>query len=151
MGKLPTTCLLRLTLCTTANASVNYRGCAPQRPSKVPMAPMGKLLTLLPRLSLARTLRSTTASTCHRDLQNFPSPPWETHILLVVCRAAVSLSREAQWLSRRAPSVGTQLHMCTLMLKSSHLPDWKMADVLASTLARTTAADAPVNYSVYVP
>jgi hypothetical protein len=48
----------------------------------------------LPRLSLAqlRTLRSTPVSTCHRDLENFPSPAWETHLLLVVCRAAVSTS-----------------------------------------------------------
>jgi hypothetical protein len=38
---------------------------------------MGKLLTCLPRLTLAqlRTLRSTTACTCHRDLEIFPSPP----------------------------------------------------------------------------
>jgi hypothetical protein len=31
------------------------------------------------------------------------------------------------------------------MFKSSHRPDWKVADVLASTLACTTAADALVN------
>ena len=31
----------------------------------------------------SRTLRSTTVCTCHRD-QNFPSPRWETHILLVL-------------------------------------------------------------------
>ncbi len=40
---------------------------------------MGKLLTCLPRLSLAklRILRSTTElCTCHRDLENFPSPQW---------------------------------------------------------------------------
>ena len=30
--------------CTTANASVNYRMYVPQRPSKVPIAPMGKYL-----------------------------------------------------------------------------------------------------------
>jgi hypothetical protein len=36
-------------------------------------------------------------------------PPWETHVLLVVCRAAVLLSMEAQWPSHGAPSVGTQL------------------------------------------
>ncbi len=61
---------------------------------KVPIAPMGKLLTCLPRLTLAqlRTLRSTIVCTCHRDLENFPLPPWETHVLLVVCRAAVSTS-----------------------------------------------------------
>jgi hypothetical protein len=41
--------------------------------------PMGKLLTCLPRLTPAQlqTLRSTTVSTCRRDLQNFPSPRWE--------------------------------------------------------------------------
>jgi hypothetical protein len=36
-------------------------------------------------------------------------------------------------------------------LKSSHRPDGKNANALASTLARTTAADTPVNYSMYVP
>jgi hypothetical protein len=46
---------------------------------KLPIAPMGKWLTRLPRLSLAqlRTRRSTTVCTCHRDLENFPSPRWE--------------------------------------------------------------------------
>ena len=36
--------------CTTANddTSVNYRMCVLLRPSKVPIAPMGKLLTCLP-------------------------------------------------------------------------------------------------------
>ncbi len=37
------------------------------------------------------------------------------------------------------------------MFKSSHRPDGKIADKLASTLTCTTAADAPVNYSKYVP
>ena len=37
--------------------------------------------------------------------------------------------------------------MCVITLKSSHRPDGKMADALASTLACTTAADALVNYS----
>jgi hypothetical protein len=53
----------------------------------------------LPRLTLAQlrlTLRSTTVGTCRRDLQCFPSPPWETHVLLVVCRAAVSTSLPAR-------------------------------------------------------
>ena len=36
-------------------------------------------------------------------------------------------------------------------VETSHRPDGKMADVLASTLARTTATDALVNYSRYVP
>ena len=69
------------------------------RSSKLPIAPMGKLLTCLPQLTLAQlwTLWSTTGGECCRDLEKFPSPPWETHGLLVVCRAAaVSLSRVAQ-------------------------------------------------------
>jgi hypothetical protein len=41
--------------------------------------------------------------------------------------------------------------MCALMLKSSHCPDGKTADALASTLACTTAADALVNFRMYVP
>jgi hypothetical protein len=55
--------------------------------SRVPITPMGKVLTCLPRLTLAqlRTLRSTTVCTCHRDLENFTSPRWETHVLLIVC------------------------------------------------------------------
>jgi hypothetical protein len=53
--------------------------CACSR-SKFPIAPMGKLLTSLPRLSLAQlrpTLRSTTGCTCRRDLQKIRSPRWE--------------------------------------------------------------------------
>ena len=46
MGKMLTR-LLRLSLCTTGNASVNYSMYVPQRPSKVPIAPMGKCLTLM--------------------------------------------------------------------------------------------------------
>ncbi len=63
-----------------------------------PIAPMGKVLTGLPRFTLAqlRTLRSTTGGVCHRDLENFLSPRWETHVLLAVCRAAVSMSLPAR-------------------------------------------------------
>jgi hypothetical protein len=58
-----------------------YSVCA-LRSSKLPIrAPMGKMLTRLPRLSLAQlrlTLRSTTVCTCRRDLENFPMPRWES-------------------------------------------------------------------------
>ena len=37
---------------------------------------------------------------------------------------------------------------CACMFESSHRPDGKIADALASTLACTTAADALVNYTV---
>ncbi len=123
-------------------------------------------------------------------VQKSPSPRWETHVLLVVCRAAVSLLGVAQCPSHRAPSVGTQLQLCarscsklpiapmgtlltclprltlaqlqmlrsttvgtchTETLQISHRPSGKMVDVLASTLACTTAADALVTYRMYVP
>jgi hypothetical protein len=41
--------------CTTAaNTPANYRMYVPQRASMFPIAPMGKLLTCLPRLTLAQ-------------------------------------------------------------------------------------------------
>ena len=54
--------------------------CACSR-SKFPIAPMGKLLTCLPRLTLVQLLRSTTGGACHRDLAKFPSPRWENALL----------------------------------------------------------------------
>ena len=128
--------------CTTVNAWSTTASML-QRTSKVPIVPMGKLLTHLPQLTLPLlwpTLRSTTVCTCRRDLKlshrpdgrftfarcmqgggvnvwvggtvsivnsqiysntaanvrarvrNFPSPPWETHVLIDVCREAVSMS-----------------------------------------------------------
>jgi hypothetical protein len=50
----------------------------------------------------------------------------------------------------RAPSLATQLTMCVLTLKSSHRPDGKNADALASSLTCTTA-NASVNYRGFVP
>ena len=86
--------------CTTVNASVNYSMYVPQRPSKVPIAPMGQLLTCLPRFTLARlrTLRSTTTvCTCCRDLQKYPSPRWDFHMCCAcACRAAVCTSTVAR-------------------------------------------------------
>jgi len=89
-------------------------------------------------------LWSTTVCTCCRDLQKLPS--WETHILLLVCRAAVSMLRVAQWPSRRAQSVETEEAGCTFVLKIAHRSDGKIADVLASTHTCSTA-NASVNYT----
>ena len=41
--------------------------------------------------------------------------------------------------------------MCVLMFKSSQRPDGRIADVLAWTLACTTAANASVIFRMYVP
>ena len=116
--------------------------------SKVPIAPTGEMLMCLARLTLAqlRTLWSTTECTCRRELEKFLTPSWETHILLVVCRAAVSWSILAQWPSHRPPSVGIQLPMCAPVLKTSYGPDGKIANALALIFACATANDASVNY-----
>ena len=89
--------------CTTANhASVNYRMYVKQRPSKVPIAPMGKCLVDMSISILifydGCCLDLPGWSTCHLRLKlhTFPSPRWETHILLVVCRAAVCTSTVAR-------------------------------------------------------
>jgi hypothetical protein len=66
------------------------------------------------------------------------APMWETHVSLVVCRAAVSMSGEAQWPSHRATSVGTQLTLCALMFEIDRnfpSPRWEMpADMPKSIL-----------------
>ena len=86
-------------------------------------SPHGKMADALALILACAT--ATDASVNYREcvLQRpwkFPSPPWETHVLLLVCREAVSMSRVAQCPSHRAPSVGT--HLCALMFKSSHRP-----------------------------
>jgi hypothetical protein len=42
------------------------------------------------------TISENTAMGVRAHAQNFPSPRWDTHVLLVVCRAAVSPSGEAR-------------------------------------------------------
>ena len=69
--------------------------------SKVPIAPMGKSLHDMSISILifydGCCLELPVRSTCHLrlKLQKFPSPRWDSR-LLVVCRAAVSLSMVAQ-------------------------------------------------------
>jgi hypothetical protein len=73
---------------------------------------------------------STTVCTCRRDLENFPSSAWETHVWLGFlagrryqglwhCHVNVFLNlREYSWLRARSSS------------KVSHHPDGKIADSL---------------------
>ena len=61
--------------------------------SKVSIAPMGKLLTRLPQLSLPQlwlTLRSTTGCTCRRDLEKFPSPDGKIADVLALTHACTT-------------------------------------------------------------
>jgi hypothetical protein len=62
--------------------------------SHLPIAPMGKLLThflLDSRLHNCECFGQLQGVLATEALK-LPSPPWETHVLLVVCRAAVFLS-----------------------------------------------------------
>ena len=109
MGKLLTR-LLRLSLCTTGNASVNYSLYVPQRPSKVSIAPMGFSHVL--RLCLqgggvyissstvsfsSCTITGNTAAYVRAHAQKFPSPRWEFHrFRACACRAAVCTSTVPQ-------------------------------------------------------
>ena len=106
------------------------------------------------------SIYGNTASYVRAHVQSFPSPrwedapsPWETHVLLVVRRVVASMSSPLIHRSRsRCPrSTGTQRTECVLIYIISHRPDVKVADVLALTHACTTANDALVNYSMYVP
>ena len=78
--------------CTTANASVNYSMYVPQRPSKVPIAPMG-FSHVYARLCLQGggvavsggtvsfslcTITGNTATGVRAHARNFPSPRWES-------------------------------------------------------------------------
>ncbi len=58
--------------CTTANASVNYRGCVLQ---KISHGPMGRWLTCPNRLSSNRDMYVPDTPA------NFPSPRWENALL----------------------------------------------------------------------
>jgi hypothetical protein len=63
--------------------------------------PDGKIADMLAPATHACTTANalvnfTTEGTCHRYLSNFPSPQWETHALIVACRAVVSKSILAQ-------------------------------------------------------
>ena len=89
MGKMLTR-LLRLSLCTTGNASVNYSMYVPQRPSKVPIAPMGFSHVLRLCLQgggvavwsgsvtfLSCTITGNSAQSVRAHAGNFPLPRWE--------------------------------------------------------------------------
>jgi hypothetical protein len=78
------------------------------RSSKLPIAPMGdsRLARCLQgggiqvdggTVSIVNSqIYSNTVTYVRTHLQKFPSPPWKTHVLLVVCREAVSVSLPAR-------------------------------------------------------
>ena len=104
------TLALILACITATDASVNYRRCVPQRPSKVPIAPMGFSHILRVRLQgggvyvnggsvtfSSCTITGNSAGNVRAHAQKFPLPRWDFHMFCAcVCRAAVSLSRVAR-------------------------------------------------------
>ena len=110
---------------------------------KLPIAPMGKLLTRLPRLPLQQlrpTHRSTTGGTCRRDLKSSHRP----------MGIPADLPNRLSSFNSDRYLVLSGISTCQPRLQTSHRPDGKIADVLALTHACTTA-NTSVNYSMYVP
>ena len=123
--------------------------CYLRRAIKSSHRPMGKVLADMPNSTLAVLLGSIQF--CSTREMYVPATPAKCPLprgfsMFCSCafRAAVSLLIKAQRPSHRPQSLAIQLHMCVLTLKISHSPNGKIADALASTLACTTAADAPV-------
>ena len=104
---------------TTANASVNYSGYVPQRPCHFPIAPMGDS-------RFARCLQGGGVAVVGGSVS-------------IVNSQIYSNTVNSQIYSNTAPYVRAHL-------QNFPLPDGKVADVLASTHACTTA-NALVNYS----
>jgi hypothetical protein len=88
------------------STSIQYVLSAPET-SKVPIAPMGdsRFARCLQGGGVyvgggSVTIDSCTISgntaTVRAHVQKFPSPQWETHVLIVACRAVVSMSWMAQ-------------------------------------------------------
>ena len=102
---------------------------------------------------------NTASGAVRAHVQNFPSPRWENALLRWDFHMPCALCFQGGGVYVSGGTV--TFSSCTItgntaagvraQLKSSHRPDGKMADVLASTLARTTATDALVNYRRYVP
>jgi hypothetical protein len=111
---------------------------------KIPIAPMGKLLTGLPRLSLAQlrpTLRSTTASTCRRDLQLSHRP----HGRLTLCSLFAGwwcLCRERHSVNREFPDLLQHSYRCAR--SSSKVP---IAPMGSSQFARCLQGGGVYVYS----
>ena len=99
-GKIAHTLALILACATATDASVNYRRCVPQRPSKVPIAPMEIPADLPNRLSSFNSDRYLDLSgicTCQPHLQTSHRPDGIfTCLVLCACRVAVCTSTEAR-------------------------------------------------------
>ena len=63
------------------------------------------------------TITGNTAYYVRAHPQNFPTPLWETHNLLAVCRAAVSMLAVAKSQSSTPKCILTKLPECVLIFK----------------------------------
>ena len=97
--------------------------------SKVPIAPMGDshfarclqgggVYIYISMVSFSScTITGNTATYVRAHAQKFPSPRWETHNLLLVCRAAVSMFTVAKSQSSTPKCIPTKLPVCVLIFK----------------------------------
>jgi hypothetical protein len=138
--------------CTISGNTADFavRAALMLKSSQCPNGKMGKLLTRLPRLSLAQlwlTLWSTTVCTCRRDLNFSHRPNGKlTFCSLLAGRRCLCLGRHSDHLIVHHQWESSYLCARALILKSSQCPDGKIADALALILACATAYDASVNY-----
>jgi hypothetical protein len=116
-----------LSSCTiTGNTAVSVRAHA----QNFPLPQWESCRRACPRLTLAllQTLRSTTGCTCHRDLEKFPSPRWETHVCSACCLqgGGVRVGEGTVTVSSCTISGNAAANVCTLMFKTSHPPDGRL-------------------------
>jgi hypothetical protein len=106
---------------------------------------MGELLTCLPRLTLAQlqTLRSIAQWVRAAETFNVSIAPMGK---LLTCLPQTHTCR-----SIGIQSCSTRNGYVPALPANPHRPDGRIADMLAWTLACTTAADALANYRRYVP
>ena len=102
---------------------------------------MGKLLTRLPRLTLAQlrtTLRSTTGGACRREIEKFPSTRWDFH-MFVAC-LCLQGGGVMVWGGGTVSFSSCSITGNTASYVRAHAqkfpsPRWENADVLALILA----------------
>ena len=131
MGRLLTPLTTTLTCATATDALVNYSMYVPQRPSKVPIAPMGKcLVDMSIRFS---SLMMWVLPRC-TSLEYVPSAPETSKVPIAPMGIPADLPNRLSSFNSDRYLVLSGLCTCLPHLQTSHRPDGKMADMPKSTL-----------------
>jgi hypothetical protein len=115
--------------------------------------PHGKIadkLASTPACATANASVNYTGGACHRDLRNFPSPPWATHVF-AGCLQGGGVRVEGATVSIVNSHIYSNTAVRAHAQKFPSPPMGKLLTHFCSILACTTANDASVNYSRYVP